>query len=656
MVLTPAQIEFDPEGRLISTAYDDIYFQPEDSRAEAEYVFLQKGRLYENLAGLTDEIIIGELGFGTGLNFLLTWQAFHEKAPKDTRLHFISFEKHPIRKADLQKIHAYWPDLTMLSDQLLEQYPVLDAGVHRCVFQDNRVSLTLVFGDILDTLPEMSFGPGLDLWYLDGFAPAKNPVMWADSLWPELAAATRTGGRVTTFTAAGAVKRGLQQAGFTIEKTRGYGRKRDMLIGELTTRPAPLPARQPAYYRPPAKSDRPSSVAVIGAGIAGCSLAEALTRHGLTVSLIERHEAPAREASGNPMAAVYPKLNARPDFADRFYRQAFAYGYNFYQQLPDSGFSACGVLHIDRNIETKARHQKIAARGLPDDLVCYLDPKEASDIAGIMMATGGLFYPKGGTVLPKQLCRSLLTKARATGRLQEYYQTDVTALQQESGRWHLSTHKAPLYADIVILADGTGLTTADQTAWLPLEYVQGQVTGWSGTIVTRSLKTVLCHKGYITPVFEGEHCLGATFDKGAAMDDLAEIGGNQRNMAQFCAELPEFAAEYQLSALTGRKATRMASADRLPVLGPVIDKDSFDQTYAALADDATTVFQTPPRYHNGLFIMGGLGSHGMTTAPYLAEILAGQLADRPLAGFDNLITGLLPSRFAVRDLKRKKSG
>lgn len=656
MTLKPAQIAFDQNGRLISTAYNDIYFQPEDSRAESEYVFLQQGRVRQIFAAenAAEDVIIAELGFGTGLNFLLTWQAFKDTASAAKNLHFISFEKHPLRLEAMQKIHQYWPDLKPLSDTLIGQYPFLSSGIHQCHFPDERVSLTLVFGDVTDTLPSMDFGRGVDVWYLDGFAPAKNPDMWAAPLWSAMAAATKPYGRITTFTAAGAVRRGLQEAGFTVEKSKGYGRKRDMLVGALDNTP-PSPDQQPAYYQLPPAPAKSESITIIGAGIAGCALAEALTRHGQAVTLIDRQPQPAGEASGNPFGAVYPKLNATDSPADQFYQQAFSYSQRLYKHLPNSSFTSCGVIQIDRNAETRDRHHKITARGLPTELACYLESDTAAQQAGVPLDDGGIFFPAAGTVSPPMLCQALLQRARDTGLLTEHYATPITAINQINGSWQVKTPDTAHNSDIVLLADGTDLQNTEMTGWLPIEYVRGQVTGWRGSKTSLNLKSVLCHKGYMTPAFEGRHWLGATFDKGAAPDPHPRAEAHQRNMTQLFTELPVFDSDYTISELSGRMATRITTPDRLPVMGPLIDKADFDEKYAALLNDASTRFKDTPQYWPGLYICGGLGSHGMTTAPYLAEILAAHISGRPLPVDQNLLTALLPTRFAVRELKRKKN-
>ena len=606
MSLIPAQIEFDNQGRLVSTAFSDIYFQPEDSIAESRYVFLEHGRLDALIktSGHQD-ITIAELGFGTGLNFLLTWEKWNASPNHQGWLHFVSFEKHPILESDLQKIHQYWPDLSDLSAQMIDQYPVLTHGHHRLIFSHNRVTLTLVFGDVIDTLPHVNFGHGVDLWYLDGFAPAKNPHMWDESLWDRIHQNTKKNGRITTFTAAGQVKRGLAKAGFEIEKVQGYGRKRDMLVG---VKPATSPI----------KTQKTHKIAIIGAGIAGCAAAEALTRYGHHVTLIDQHPECAMGTSGNKVASVYPKLTAAPSPMDDFYRHAFSYTQNLYTQDAKSSFHPCGVLHLDRTDDAYKRHQKIINRALPTKLVTHLNQKQAQEASSLALHCGGLFYPKGGYISPKHLCTSLIKRSTDITLM---FGHQVISFSRAQNKWTITTDKTSLHADILVLASGVFLHHANETQCIPTEIVRGQTTDWPGTAVSHALKTVLCHKGYLTPTYNGMHCLGATFDKGETMSSQDTPADHDRNMQQLFDEVPILQTPYTVTELSGRVGNRVATPDRLPVVGQIQDD---------------------------LYVLGALGSHGFTTAPYCAEILASQINQHIVPIDVALLRYIDPLRFGRR--------
>lgn len=230
-----ADLEWTDDGQPLSRQFDDVYFSRESGLEETRYVFLQHNRLAERWAALPEDghFTIGETGFGTGLNFLCAWQLWEQLAPAQAHLHFISCEKYPLSADDLARALALWPELAVFSQQLIPHYRLLSPGWQQISLANGRITLTLLIGDVLDTLPLLDAGQGVDAWFLDGFAPAKNPDMWQPELYRQLALKAAPGCTLATFTSAGDVRRGLQAAGFAMRKTPGFGRKRDMLCGEL---------------------------------------------------------------------------------------------------------------------------------------------------------------------------------------------------------------------------------------------------------------------------------------------------------------------------------------------------------------------------------------------------------------------------------------
>eukprot|EP01034_Spumella_vulgaris_P045425 gene45425-56583_t len=266
-----AQLDWDDQGRPRSRVFDDVYFSDKSGLDETRYVFLEQNRLQERFAALPvgGRLVIGETGFGTGLNFLCAWQLFEQHAVPGARLHFVSVEKYPLRHADLQRALALWPALKPLADQLLAQYVAIHQGFQRLILANGRVTLTLLIGDALEQLPQLD--AQIDAWFLDGFAPAKNPDMWTAELFAELARLAAPGSTISTFTSTGWVRRLLNSAGFKMKRTPGIGLKWEILRGEFLGWPAdaPLPAPiKPWFARPTAlKGER--RALVIGGGMAG---------------------------------------------------------------------------------------------------------------------------------------------------------------------------------------------------------------------------------------------------------------------------------------------------------------------------------------------------------------------------------------------------
>lgn len=217
------------DGLPYSTAFDDVYFSSDNGMLETEYVFINGNNLtrrWQTLEQKTFHII--ETGFGTGLNLLCTAKHWLMQAPASATLQFTSLEKYPLTLADMQQALQHWPQLNTLSTGLLSQYASLLGG-NTCYLLDKRIQLNLHLGDALQELSRLT--SAADAWFLDGFAPAKNPEMWQDKLFMEIARLSQPGTSFATFTSAGMVRRGLSTAGFQVNKKAGFGKKREMLTG-----------------------------------------------------------------------------------------------------------------------------------------------------------------------------------------------------------------------------------------------------------------------------------------------------------------------------------------------------------------------------------------------------------------------------------------
>ncbi len=303
-----AQLDWDENGQPLSRAFGDVYFSRHSGLNETRHVFLATNRLAERFAALGDgEVLcIGETGFGTGLNFLCAWQLFERVAPAGARLEFVSVEKFPLAAADLRRALALWPELAPWSEALLGQYLAVHPGFQRLAFAGGRVGLTLLLGDALECLPQLD--ARVDAWFLDGFAPAKNPDMWSPVLFAELARLSAPQATLGTFTSAGFVRRGLVEAGFAMQRVPGYGQKREMLSGTYQGPPANA-GLSPGTHAPrptPGAARHWWSAAAWPAAPARASLAA----RGWQVTLIERHPGLARKPQATP-GRVYLKLGPR---------------------------------------------------------------------------------------------------------------------------------------------------------------------------------------------------------------------------------------------------------------------------------------------------------------------------------------------------------
>ncbi len=210
----------------VSTQFDDPYYSNADGRAETDYVFIKGNDLLERWPEM-DICRIAELGFGTGLNFLETVRQWQNFSIENSSLHFISFEQYPITSDEMAKALSHWPELSELTAKLINIWEPKHGAID--VYFSSKIKLTIHIGDANVLLPTQSLNA--DAWYLDGFSPAKNPELWNTEIMSEVGKNTVKNGTFATYTAAGFVKRGLQSAGFEVEKVKGFGRKREMLAG-----------------------------------------------------------------------------------------------------------------------------------------------------------------------------------------------------------------------------------------------------------------------------------------------------------------------------------------------------------------------------------------------------------------------------------------
>lgn len=609
MTLKPADLQWSEDGSLESPLYGDVYFQRKGGRAESDYVFLQGNSLKERFAQLSESahFAIGELGFGTGLNFLLTAALFLEQAPATARLTYIGIEKHPLRPADIAKAQALWPDLAALSADIQRQYPPLMPGFHHIDVANGRIRLMLVFGDAADVLPEIS--GAFDAWYLDGFSPAKNPDMWQEKMFARIAALTKPGGTLATFSVMGSMRRYFKAESFDVEKRKGFGIKWSMTTAKKTgAAPAAVPPRK---------------IAVLGAGIAGCSAAAALAQRGCHVDIFEAAGQAAQGASGNPVAIIYPKLTEAPSFKGMYHLLSFCRTHALLRRLSLPSWRACGVLHLDVDPEDRAHHQALIDKnGCPPEFMIYND---------------GLFQPTAGYLSPVELCSRLLDTPGIT-KIFGKPAPDLAALTKKY--------------DAVIIALGHHSKNFSETAWLPLQALRGQITLARATAASAQLQNVVCHKGYIAPAVDGLHCLGATFQKEEPGDNAVRAEDDAENIAVLAAHMPELGITPK-DVAGSRAGYRTTTPDKLPIVGRCPDADAFMTAHAALRHGGDTA-HIPTPYLEKLYLSTGFGAHGIAGAPLAAEILAAEICGEPLPVPQSLMTHLQPERFLRRDLKRRK--
>jgi tRNA 5-methylaminomethyl-2-thiouridine biosynthesis bifunctional protein len=481
--------------------------------------------------------------------------------------------------------------------------------------------------------------------------------MWTAELFAERARLAAPDSTISTFTSTGWVRRLLNAAGFKMKRTPGIGHKWEILRGVFLGWPQDVTApavAKPWFARPtPMTGER--HALVIGAGLAGCASAASLAARGWQVSLLERHNALAQEASGNPQGVLYLKLSAHGTTLSQLIVSGFGYTRRVLEHLQRGvDWDNCGVLQLAFNAKEAERQAQLAAAFAPD-LLHLLDQPQAQLQAGIALEHAGLFFPEGGWVHPPALCH---WQASSTN-IQWLPHREVLDLRKVDNQWQAWDGDVLLAsAPVVILAGAAEIKRFAQSAELPLKRIRGQITRLAQTPESQSLATVVCAEGYVAPARLGEHTLGASFD--FKSDDLtptvAEHLGNLTLLEEISPDLATrlHAQTVDPQQLEGRAAFRCTSPDYLPIVGPLAEQVAFADAYAALSKDARQVPDIPCPWLEGFYVNSGHGSRGLITAPLSGELLAAWLDNEPLPLPRAVAEACHPNRFAVRQLVRGK--
>ncbi|NLS13277.1 bifunctional tRNA (5-methylaminomethyl-2-thiouridine)(34)-methyltransferase MnmD/FAD-dependent 5-carboxymethylaminomethyl-2-thiouridine(34) oxidoreductase MnmC [Vibrio sp. SM6] len=662
--ITNATLDWNESGTPVSEQFDDVYFSNVNGLAETQYVFLTQNQIPERWQSFEPRrFVIAETGFGTGLNFLAVWRAFdqfraaHPSAVL-TELHFISFEKYPLSREDLALAHRAWPELADYAAQLQQHYPLAVPECHRVVLAGGAITLDLWFGDIKDCLPKVPNPTSgvVDAWFLDGFAPSKNPEMWNQTLFNGMAALAKTDCTCATFTAAGFVRRGLIDAGFAMRKVKGFGTKREMIAGKLEARQLQTNMNS-QLARPSAEAY--DDIAIIGGGIASAALIRALQRRGKQVTLYCQDSAPAQGASGNRQGAVYPLLNGQHTPVSRIFSAAFVYARQFAIQASeqfDYDHDWCGVTQLKWNDKSTQKLNTLLKGQFPIDLVTGLNVEQTNQHCGLPIGVDSIHYPLGGWLSPAQLTQGLIQHAQnhSTHPCQTHFNCTISALDFNANtqQWQLTSSIGVHQHQVVIIANGHQFSSLTPTASLPLGQVKGQVSHIPTTENLAKLRNVLCYDGYMTPanINTQQHCIGASYDRehlDLAYDDAAQH--DNRDKLAHCLPEQSWVNEIDISAQDSRQGIRCVSRDHLPFVGNISDPDALRALYADINDSAAQT--TLPSYPQ-LYALLGLGSRGLSSAPLMAELLASQICGDPLPLAVDLLDALHPSRMWVRKLRK----
>ncbi|MCM5680406.1 bifunctional tRNA (5-methylaminomethyl-2-thiouridine)(34)-methyltransferase MnmD/FAD-dependent 5-carboxymethylaminomethyl-2-thiouridine(34) oxidoreductase MnmC [Schlegelella sp. S2-27] len=642
--IRPAQIDFTADGVPWAPQFGDVYHTAAGALDQARHVFLAGNGLPARWQG-REHFTVLETGFGLGNNFLATWGAWREDPRRSERLFFISVEKHPPARSDLQRVHTGCA-LPELAHQLIAAWPPLTPNLHSLSFDGGRVTLLLALGDVAQWLPHQLCA-SVDAFYLDGFAPAKNPEMWDPRVLKALGRLASPDATAATWSVAGSVCDGLRDAGFAVERSAGFGGKRDITVARFTPR---FQRREPRGWQSAATHRR--EAVIVGGGLAGCAAAHALAQLGWQCRVLDRQAHPAQEASGNPGGLFHGIVNPQDGAHARFNRAA---ALQLRALLPHllvhrpitGGFDGMLRLQVpspSKDLALASMRRAIEATGLPPDYVRAVDTAEARGLSGLPLAGPAWFYPGGGWLHPGDLARSWLEDSP---RVQWQGNTRVDALRRIGDNWQLLDASGAVLAQapVVVLANANDATLLLSLRHWPVSAVRGQTTLVPSDVpgLLAPLKPV-AGAGYLLPAHAGHVLCGATTLHRDSDPDV-RVGDHLHNLAQV-ERITGSRPVVDAAQLQGRVGWRCVADDRLPVLGPVPDEAALGRSGERL-DHPRFVPRRP-----GLYVYTGLGSRGITWSALGARVLAAWIAGTPCPVETDLRDAVDAARFVSRAARR----
>jgi len=667
--IVPARIVFDDDGTPRSVEYGDVYHPRSGALAQARHVFLDGDALAGCWRG-KDRFVVLETGFGLGNNFLAAWAAWRADPQRCRQLHFISIEASPPTRATLASIERD-ASLTPLAAELARHWPPLTCNLHRIAVDGGGVELLLAFGAVDAWLPQLV--AEVDAFFLDGFAPARNPAMWDARLFKAMARLAAPEATLATWSAARAVRDGLRSAGFAVENAPGSGGKRDITRARFAPRFAPrasprrgstaiaaTSSRGPgtAEARPSARDaavDAP--VIIVGAGLAGCALARALAERGIRSLVIERGSGIAEEGSGNAVGLFHGVVHPGDGRHARFHRAAaLAATAAVRAAVLRHGVrgSGAGLLRVETGRTLVEMQRLVDAQGLPVDYVEAIDRHAASRLAGARLSSPAWHFANAGWVDPRGLARSWLADAGASARSR--LGCTATSLHRSEAGWEVCDPGGASIAaaPIVVLCTGDG-ALAGPSPW-PIRRQRGQLSGVASAELApiEAPRLPVAGAGYVAPALDGTVWFGAS----SAWDDddpALRCRDQQQNLDRLAAllGLPEPPA---LDRLVGRVGFRWATDDRLPIIGAVPASvaermaPGFVAARSPRFDQPRFIARAP-----GLFVSCALGSRGIASAAFGAEVLAAAITGAPLPAEADLLDAIDPARFLTRGFRRDEA-
>ena len=560
--------------------YDDIYFDKTDGVKEKEHVYLNANDL-ANRIKLSDKLCIAELGFGTGLNFILTWRLWKKNRKPNSSLTYISFEKAPLSKKEMTRVYKKFKELNDFSDQLIQKLTDNYKTNRTIYFKSENINLILIYDDF-SLLTNFHFKA--DIWFLDGFAPSKNPEAWDNSYYKNIYNRTNLKGSLSTFTSSGLVRRGLALAGFSVTKVSGFGQKREMLKA-IKIEPD-IKLKVNLNYE-----NTIGPVAIIGAGISGASLAYAFRKRNIECYIVEKSSNVASGASGNKLALQMPKMTADNSPYGLMSLEAFTFSRNLAKELKAAPRSDGLILLPSRDREI-IKFKKLLESGWPNDLIQrYTDKINCFDIDNY------IYMRSSGIVDNIKFIKRLIDGVKI------FFNFNVTKIKSTKNNSKIIHNEQGnvLNAQTVIWANGYNIT--DICNKIPIEPVSGQVTFLKSNPQTSKLKLNFSYGQFFSQSYKGFHQIGSSFNRNT------NVNFNQIDQNKNLSFIPEFLKQRIINSNVDlneyRVSVRSSTKDRMPFFCNLneIKQNKYENEY----------------------VLGGMGAWGFVYAPYYAELMVREL-------------------------------
>lgn len=558
----------------VSKRFDDIYFAKESGLKESRYAFVDQSQI-ECLSMENEWIHFAELGFGTGLNFCLTVERFlNQKNRRAQRLYYSAIDAYPLSQSQLNDCLSHWPELSAYRKELIDKYEDFPPSYYRLELFDSKVILDFYICDVRQALKNIT--SPVDTWYLDGFSPKKNPEMWSTETLDWLTAHSHPETRICTYASTSDVRKRLQSLGFSVTKIRGYGKRRESMW-------AVFPGEAKKRRHP-----QNSSIRILGAGIAGMSLAHQFAKKSIDVEIFDQHDRPGQEASGNVRALVKPNLETFFNSRTQFSLSSFFFARNIYKQFSWEETGSVFLAHAAK--AKRIRSVKNYLSTWSDSIAESLSPEQTRKELGMDVFEESVFLKKAGSVCPSEFFRKLLDDQNLSIR---FIQKEIREPDLKPG-------------DYICLSGGSKKLSAFENFKIRLK--RGQVTEMLKDSVP--LQRILNYGGYLLP-FKDRLLLGSTYDASSEeailkeSDNLQMYQQLQQTLLAPLSKMPRFS--------NSRASVRASLRDALPLVG------SFGEIHLNIA----------------------YASRAFTYAPWCGEFLACQHLGEPLPpskGFHQLIS------------------